>query len=403
MLGTGKPAALLAYLALAPGRTVLREECVDLLWAHLDPDRAKSSLRQALFHLRSALGAETISSDGKRLTLGAILDVDLLDFRAAAEADDPRAIDLYRGPFMQGVSFPGGAVYEQWADLERARADALLMHAAEAIVQASLREGRLNDALGMARRTRDLRIRSQAAWRLLLETCLAVGDRPLALVESAVLARWLDEEDETPEPELAATLKRLQRARDSAPTSRERHETEFVGREREFAALLGAFHAVVGGKSRHVHVSGAAGFGKSRLLVEIAERYRALRARVATIAAVPSDRGLPFSLLARVAETVGVLPGAASVAPESAAVLVRLAPLLSSTFNASGGAHWSDDALARSQAVREMVDAVAAERHLVLMVDDLHWSDRESLDVLARLVDRLPPNVLLVTTARPPV
>lgn len=403
MLGTGKPAALLAYLALAPNRSVLREECVDLLWAHLDPDRAKSSLRQALFHLRAALGADAISSDGKRITFGATLDVDLLDFRAAAESDDPRAIDLYRGPFMQGVSFPGGAAFEQWADLERARADALLLHAAEAIVQSALRDGRLDDAIGMARRTRDLRAHSQAAWRLLLETCLAVGDRPLALVESEVLTRWLDEEDETPEPELAATLRRLQRARASASTARHEHETEFVGREREFAALLRAFHSVVGGKSRHVHVSGAAGFGKSRLLTEIAERYRALRARVATIAAVPSDRGLPFSLLARVAETVGGLPGAASVAPESAAVLVRLAPSLSSTFTASVTAQRPDDALRRTQAVREVLESVAGERHLVVLVDDLHWSDGESVEALARVADRLPANVLLVTTSRPPI
>lgn len=159
---------------------------------------------------------------------------------------------------------------------------------------------------------------------------------------------------------------------------------------------------MVGGKSRHVHVSGAAGFGKSRLLTEIAERYRTLRARVATITAVPSDRGLPFSLLARVAETVGGLPGAASVAPESAAVLVRLAPSLSSTFSTSIVDQRPDDALRRTQAVREVLESVAGERHLVVLVDDLHWSDHESIEALARVADRLPANLLLVTTSRPP-
>ncbi len=403
ILGAGKPSALLAYLALAANRAALRDECAELLWSNMERERSRLSLRQALWQLRTALGSDSVESDGQRLVLRADVSVDLLDFRAAGEAQRPEALALFAGRFMESVSFPGGAAFEQWADLERARADALLLHAAEAIVQTALRDGRLDDALRAARRTRDLLARSQMAWRLLLETCLAVGDRPLALVESEVVARWLDDDDESPEPELAATLKRLQRARDIASSSRDQHETEFVGREVEFSALLRAFHSVVGAKSRHVHVSGAAGFGKSRLLSEIAERYRALRARVATIAAVPSDRGLPFSVLARVAETVGGLPGAASLSPESAAVLVRLAPALSSTFNTSLVAPRLDDALTRTQAVREVIESVAGERHLVVLVDDLHWSDGESVEALARVADRLPANVLLVTASRPPV
>lgn len=57
----------------------------------------------------------------------------------------------------------------------------------------------------------------------------------------------------------------------------------------------------------------------------------------------------------------------------------------------------------RTQALRELVQGVAAERHLVLMVDDLHWADHESLEALARVADRLPPGVLLITAAHPPV
>lgn len=403
ILGAGKPSALLAYLALASNRSVLRDECIDLLWSNMEPDRARLSLRQALWHLRSVLGAEGIESDGRRLILRADVTVDLHEFIRAAESERHEAIALFTGRFMESVSFAGGAGFEQWADLQRARAEALLLHVSESIVERSLLAGGPSDALAAARRARDLLPRHQAAWRLLIETCLAVGDRPLALVEAEVLRRRLADEEEEPEPPLRATLRRLQRTREDASASRREHETEFVGREGEFAALLRAFHASSGGKSRHVHVGGGAGIGKSRLLSEIAERYRALRTRVATVSAVPSDRGLPFSLLARIAESVGALPGAAGVAPESAAVLVGLAPALSSVFSGSNGAPRADDALVRTQVLRELVQGVAAERHLVLMVDDLHWADHESLEALARVADRLPPGVLLITAARPPV
>jgi len=328
--------------------------------------------------------------------------VDLLDFQSAARAERPEAIALFTGRFLQSVSFPGGAAFEQWADLERARADGLLLHAAGAIVQQALHDGRPAAAMDAARQTRALLGQHHGGWRLFLETCLAVGDRPLALIESDVLEQSLRDEDLAPEPALAATLNRLRR---SAATSRVRRdfESEFVGREEEFAALLRVYHASVGGKPQHAHLSGAAGFGKSRLLHELADRFRALRARVAQVSAVPSDRSLPFALLARVAETVGALPGAASVGQGSAAVLTRLAPALSSAFHTTGIAPESESALARTQALRELIEATAGERHLVLMVDDLHWGDHESLDALQRVADRLPTNVLMVTTARPPV
>lgn len=403
VLGAGKPTALLAYLALAPNRSALRDECIDLLWSNMESERARLSLRQALWHLRSTLGLEGLESEGRRLILRADLAVDLLDFIAAAESERPEAISLFTGRFMEAVSFPGGVAFEQWADLQRTRAEALLLHAAEAVIQHALHEGRPGDALAAARRARDLLPRHQSAWRLLIEGCLAIGDRSMALVEAEVLNRWLEDEEEDPDVLLGATLRRLQRARDDASASRNEHEAEFVGREKEFAGLLRAFHASAGGKPRHVHVSGGAGIGKTRLLGEFGDRIRALRARVAMVQAVPSDRGLPFSLLSRVAQSLGALPGAASVAPESAAVLVRLAPSLSASFSAPTHVHALDDALVRTEAVRELIEAVAAERHLVLLVDDLHWGDRESLDALARLADRLPASVLFVTTARPPV
>lgn len=403
LLGAGKPTALLAYLALAHARSAVRSECMELLWSNMPTERSRLSLRQALFQLRTVLGAESIESAGQQLVLKADIEVDLLQFQERATQGRDDAAALFTGRFMESVSFPGGASFEQWADLERARADGLLLHATTASTQRALEGGEADRALATARQVRDRLPRHQGAWRLLLETALGAGDRTLAAIEADVLTRWMEDDDVEADPALAQTLKRIRRAQEHSTVTRQEHPVDFVGREEEFSAMLRAFHSAMSSRSRHLHLTGAAGFGKSRMLAELTDRFRALRARVAMVSAVPSDRALPYALLARIAEQLGVLPGAAGVGRASANVLVQLAPGLSSVFDAALDARSADDALTRLQAMRELLDAVASERQFVLMVDDLHWSDRESIDTLARVIERLPGNVLVISTSRPPI
>jgi DNA-binding SARP family transcriptional activator len=55
MLPTKKIQALLAYLALPPGRAHARDKLAAMLWGDLSQGRARNSLRQALFSLRQAV------------------------------------------------------------------------------------------------------------------------------------------------------------------------------------------------------------------------------------------------------------------------------------------------------------------------------------------------------------
>lgn len=404
LLPSGKPAALLTYLALAPGRSVLRDELVDVLWANLDVDRARLSLRQALFQLRSTIGHGAILTEGRRVVLAGEIEVDLLDFRRLAEEERAEALDRFAGGFLDGISFPGSAIFEQWAERERARTDAMLLRCAERCTKEALANAQTDGAIRLALRAREFLPREQEAWRLVVETYLAAGDRALATLEGELLSKWLSAEGIEPSASVSRTIRQVQRASGEARAASTEYESEFVGREGDLSELLKSYHSVTTGHSRHVHVTAKAGLGKSRLLAEFGARCRLMRGRVVSVAALPSDRGLPWALLARVVATLGTLPGAMAVAPASARALVRLAPALSSRFEVvaiTPGA--ADDELTRSQVFRELVDAVAVERTLVLLLDDLHWSDAESLAALQRLSEQLPTNLVLVTSTRPPV
>src|SRR5262249_6360088 len=57
-----------------------------------------------------------------------------------------------------------------------------------------------------------------------------------------------------------------------------------------------------------------------------------------------------------------------------------------------------------SQAVRRLVTTVCAQFPTVLVLEDLHWADTGTLDVLGALVaEPLPPGLLILCTARPDV
>lgn len=118
--------ALLARLALAPGRDHPREELIELLWPGVAPDTGRARLRQtlstlkALLQPRSAQAPALIVADRHAVrAVPGMIDCDVLQFeRALRRGDVEAARALYRGELMPGV-------YDEWLHTERQRLAAL--------------------------------------------------------------------------------------------------------------------------------------------------------------------------------------------------------------------------------------------------------------------------------------
>lgn len=406
VLKPGKPLALVIYLAASTNRTASREHLIDTLWADAEPERGLRTLRQTIWQLRQSFGERILSGEAREISLSLPIQFDRDEFiGAVGAAEYEKAVSIYKGPFIPDFGVPGGADFEQWADRERDRLQSTFLRAAEILIRNRLDHAKYDTALIEARRLRDADPSRESSWRLLLEALASSGDRLSTLSEADELERYLASENREPD---RLTVSAVSRARKTSSASRkslattERLVAELTGRDREFSRLTTAWTSVKSGRFRHLHVSAPPGLGKTRLLQDVFTRLRAGGARAVYIDTIAGDRRLAYALASDLAGRVGVLSGASGISTAAASSLVSLNPTLSSCFAATPDRADGDEALRRRiHAVTELLEAVAEEAPLALFIDDFHWSDPVSRQLLKSVFSRVnSARVLLITSAR---
>jgi DNA-binding SARP family transcriptional activator/TolB-like protein len=150
-LPTRKAEALLAYLACHPGEKQPRDRLTALLWGDRGDKQARHSLSQTLLSLRQELGEANSLLLIERETVALRADAvgcDVLEFRRLAATSDGlrAALNLYRGPFLDGFSLrePG---FEDWLIEERTRLQTMAFSTFLALADAQTAAGDWNAAV----------------------------------------------------------------------------------------------------------------------------------------------------------------------------------------------------------------------------------------------------------------
>ena len=115
---SGRRLALLALLASARGGAVTRDKIVGLLWPESPTDRARHQLSDTLYILRNALGEDVVRSTGDDVALNTeLVSSDVADFeRLLDEGQLERAVEIFRGPLLDGFHLSDAAEFERWLD-----------------------------------------------------------------------------------------------------------------------------------------------------------------------------------------------------------------------------------------------------------------------------------------------
>ena len=173
-----------------------------------------------------------------------------------------------------------------------------------------------------------------------------------------------------------------------------------IGRGAETDALRTALAAAAGGIGGIVFLTGEAGIGKSRLASELAAAARACGATVLAGRAVPASASVPYRPL-----TEALLQGLRERAYPDDPGLTPWLPALRAVIPTIGGSEGDGRgdhaAPVRGEAVLQLLRRLAGSGGLLLVLEDLHWADPDTLAVVEYLSDNLSAEaVLCVATCR---
>ena len=203
--------AVLAWLALRPGRRATRDGIIGVFWGGRGEERARNSLSDALSHMRRVLGRNAIRTQAGDVLVDTetILDVDALELIAAANAGEhQRVTSLYTGPFLDGAHVDDAPEFDEWRDRERARFAAIFARSAGVRCTELARTRQWDACRALAERWLGAEPASADAAVCYLDAIKAPGTheaRAAAIAAYETLVRRLQQEvGAPPHPDLAA-------------------------------------------------------------------------------------------------------------------------------------------------------------------------------------------------------
>jgi predicted ATPase/DNA-binding CsgD family transcriptional regulator len=185
----------------------------------------------------------------------------------------------------------------------------------------------------------------------------------------------------------------------------------FIGRREQLADLTAAYATVRHGEPVAVLLGGEAGIGKSRLAAEFDGQARAEGGRVLAGGCLELGvDGLPFAPftavlreLMREAGAAGVVEMLGGRAGEVARLLPELGAVDPEPGEPAGAAAYPGEGRGRLfEQMLTLLEQLSERGPVVLLIEDLHWADRSTRDLLSFLVSnqRALPGVLIIGTFR---
>jgi ATP/maltotriose-dependent transcriptional regulator MalT len=175
-------------------------------------------------------------------------------------------------------------------------------------------------------------------------------------------------------------------------------QSALVGRRHELGVLERALVDVERGSIRALGLRGEPGIGKSRLLIELAVRAERRGHLVLAGRAAELERDLPFALLTDALDRHLTSDPPRRLDHDHLAQLAVVVPAVAGM----PGVEPSSSADGRhrvARAVRALLELLAGSRPVTVLLDDVHWADAASSDVLALLLHRPPSARVLVAMA----
>src|SRR5213592_149935 len=415
-----KTLALLALLAAHP-RGLSRDKIAAYLWPDSDTKHARGLLKQACYALRRDLHTNRLFLGSNELRLNPdFVTSDVQTFEGALRSGDlAKAAELYAGASLDGFFLGEAMEFEDWAAVERSRLSKEVSDVFEQLATRSAAAGNHEAAQRWWRRLAALEPLSSRAALGLMTALAERGEIPEALRHGKAYEALVREElGAPPEPAVAAVLNRLQHEPATAEgvsgddlrlavASGGRRRT--VGYEKQRATLREGFRAAVAGRGLMMCIAGEPGSGKTTLIEDLlgevvasgrishVTRGRCSERLAGSGAYLPLLDALESLLRADTRGAIAHLMQQhapnwyAQVAPALQTVAQGKAPHVQAA---------SQERLKRE--INAFFREVCRLRPLVVFLDDVHWVDASTVDILSYVANQMnTAQMLIIATYRP--
>ena len=423
-----KVRALLAYLAVEADHPVLRENLSNMFWPDRPDAASAGNLRHTLACLRKTIGdhqAEPpyllISRKTIQFNTTSHYSLDLNEFdkliidgdssfrdRDAAGMGLPTniftesyrlsqlqtAVELYRGRLLEGFSLRGCPEFEDWILFQRERYREKLIFALRRMASLYSHLNDIQQAQVCLKKLLEEEPWDEVAHRRLMHLLALSGQRGAALSQYEACRRILaDDLGVKPEWETIQLYNEICSGQplwiespiklDEISTTSDRSAANFVDREKELDCLNRFLDRALAGQGRVIFITGEAGSGKTAL----AEAFGCVS--MSHHAHLLVARGHSNAFL-----------GAGTPYLPFREILQSLNQENNSFQNPFHPAHLQEDLY---EQITQVLRLLAEQHPLLLLLDDLQWADRPTLNLLFNLGRCLSSSRILIVGIYRPV
>jgi DNA-binding SARP family transcriptional activator len=447
---TSQKAQALFYYLISNRQPHSREKLAALFWGETSERQAKGSLRNTLYELRrdlapgSKTAEKTILAESNTLCFNPEADYwldteefeRLLGERVESERlrmdNWAKAVELYRGDFLEGFIIKNSYEFEDWSFFERERLQRRYLEALAELSDYCGRQGEYEKAIAYAIQILSRDSLQENIHRQLMRLYYAAGNRSAALRQYEICSEVIGRElGVAPLAETTTLYEQILRQELVEPQPREveapRREpsieihwqprpsplrpwpkpeylsSSLVGRDKEYAQLIHHLEAASQGKGQLVIIDGEVGIGKTRLVQELLDQaepgFHLLIGRC-----YESEMALPYQPLVEALR--GYLPTLDVSRLQISSLWLRevskLVPELSEALPDLPNSVPLNADTERSrllEGVGQFLIALSRQCPLILFIDDLHWADQATLTLLQYLARHVTRGRILLIGA----
>ena len=309
---------------------------------------------------------------------------------APSTAELTRAADLYTGDLLDTLE-------DEWLGPVRHRLHERALEVLETLAAQLERSGERARALHAWERLLTLEPLRESGYAAMMRLHLLGGDAAAAQQVYRRCAELLSAELKVrPGQAVQAEYARLQRGAPSPPPTPP-GEGPLIGRRPEWQRLLRVWHEASAGAARVLLIAGEAGIGKTRLAEALLSLAGAQGASTARTRSYAAEGRLAYAPISDWLRSPALGAGLARLGEPWRSELARLLPELAPPASASSAAELPSQGWQRQRLFEALSKAVlAGGGPTLLLLDDLQWCDRDTLEWLHFLLRFAPTAPLLL-------